>query len=137
MMKFKEFFKKHLGDGILALALVALSASLLAYYLLPRNDSGDKYANVYHRNEILYEKISLKGEDEKFPIDIENDKEHIHMVVELKNHKIGITYSNCSNQYCVHQGFIDSTMQTLICAPNEVRVTIYSLTPSHDSEIEI
>lgn len=136
-MKVKEFFRKHLGDGILGLFLVALSVSLLVYYLIPRNDVGDKYANIYHQNDLLYEKISLKGEDNSYPIDIENDKEHIHMVVELKDHKIGIAYSNCSNQYCVHQGFIDSTMQTLICAPNEVRVTIYSLTPSHDSEIEI
>ena len=136
-MKIKEFLKKHLGDGILGLLLVSLSVSLLAYYLIPRNEEGKKYANVYHQNEILYEKIFLSGENHSYPINIENEKEHVHMVVELKDHKIGITYSNCSNQYCVHQGFIDSTMQSLICAPNEVRVTIYSFHPTHDSEIEI
>lgn len=136
-MKGKEFFKKHLGDGILGLFLIALSVSLLVYYLVPRNEGGDKYANIYHQNDLLYEKVSLKGEGHSYPIHIENEKENIDMVVELKDHKIGITYSNCSNQYCVHQGFISSTMQTLICAPNEVRVTIFSMTPSHDSEIEI
>lgn len=136
-MKGKEFFKKHLGDGILGLFLIALSVSLLVYYLVPRNEGGDKYANIYHQNDLLYEKVSLKGEDHSYPIHIENEKENIDMVVELKDHKIGVTYSNCSNQYCVHQGFISSTMQTLICAPNEVRVTIFSMTPSHDSEIEI
>ena len=134
-MKAKEFFKKHLGDGVLGLFLVTLSLSLLVYYLLPRNDEGEKYANIYHQNDLLYGNISLKGENHTYPIHIEN--ENIDMVVELKDHKIGITYSNCSNQYCVHQGFISSTMQTLICAPNEVRVTIYSSSASHDSEIEI
>ena len=62
-MKIKEFLKKHLGDGILGLLLVSLSMSLLAYYLIPHNEGGEKYANIYHQNDLLYEKISLKGED--------------------------------------------------------------------------
>lgn len=136
-MKIKDFFKKHLGDGILGLLLVSLSVSLLAYYLIPRKEEGEKYTNIYHQNDLLYERILLSGEDHSYPIHIDKDNEHVDMVVELKDHKIGITYSNCSNQYCVHQGFINSTMQSLICAPNEVRVTIYSLNPTHDSEIEI
>lgn len=136
-MKIKDFFKKHLGDGILGLLLVSLSVSLLAYYLIPRNEEGEKYANIYHQNDLLYERILLSGEDHSYPIHIDKDNEHVDMVVELKDHKIGITSSNCSNQYCVHQGFINSTMQSLICAPNEVRVTIYSLIPTHNSEIEI
>lgn len=136
-MKIKDFFKKHLGDGILGLLLVSLSMSLLAYYLIPRKEEGEKYASIYHQNDLLYEKILLSGEDHSYPIHIDKDNEHVDMVVELKDHKIGITYSNCSNQYCVHQGFINSTMQSLICAPNEVRVTIYSLNPTHNSEIEI
>ena len=57
-MKIKEFLKKHLGDGILGLLLVSLSMSLLAYYLIPHNEEGKKYANIYHQNDLLYEKIS-------------------------------------------------------------------------------
>ncbi len=137
MSKVKGFLKKHLGDLVVGLLLFASSCALLGYYLFPRTDSGEVFANVYHQNEVIYEKISLKGEDKEYPVKIENGDVSINMIVELKDHKIGIKESNCSNQYCVHQGYTNSPMQTLICAPNEVRVSLYSLKATHDSEIEI
>ena len=124
-MKAKEFFKKHIGDFVVFIALIATSLSLLVYYLIPRNE-GDVFARVMHQNEVLYDDISLKGEDKEYPIDIIDGDKHIEMLVELKDHTIGIVHSNCSNQYCVHQGFVSSTMKSLICSPNEVVVLLYS-----------
>lgn len=135
MIKAKEFLKKHLGDLIVGIGLLAITFSLLTYYLIPRNTDGKIFANVYHQNTIIYEKIDLSGEDKEYPINIKDGDLDIEMVVELKDHKIGIHSSNCSNQYCVHQGFTDSIMQTLICAPNEVMVTLYSENKTIDSEI--
>ncbi len=136
-MKIKEFFKKHLGDFIVGLSLITVTFSLLIYYLIPRNTSGKIYANVYHQNSLIYEKIDLSLEDKEYPVSITDDGLNIQMVVKVKDHKIGIESSNCSNQYCVHQGFTNSTMQTLICAPNEIRVTIYSENVKPDSEVII
>ncbi len=136
-MKIKEFFKKHLGDFIVGLSLITVTFSLLTYYLIPRNTSGKIYANVYHQNSLIYEKIDLSLEDKEYPVSITDDGLNIQMVVKVKDHKIGIESSNCSNQYCVHQGFTNSTMQTLICAPNEIRVTIYSENAKPDSEVII
>lgn len=135
-MKVKEFFKKHTGDFVVGFSLLAITFSLLIYYLIPRNTSGKIYANVYHQNSLIYEKIDLSI-DKEYPINIKDDDLNIQMVVEVKDNKIGIESSNCSNQYCVHQGFTNSTMQTLICAPNEIRVTLYSETISNDSEVII
>ncbi len=136
-MKIKEFFKKHLGDFIVGLSLITVTFSLLIYYLIPRNTSGKIYANVYHQNSLIYEKIDLSLEGKEYPVSITDDGLNIQMVVKVKDHKIGIESSNCSNQYCVHQGFTNSTMQTLICAPNEIRVTIYSENVKPDSEVII
>ncbi len=136
-MKVKEFFKKHLGDLIVGVLLLASSCALLTYYLYPRSNDGEVYANVYWRNETIYEKISLNGEDKEYPVKLEKDNVTVDMIVELKDHKIGIKESNCANQYCVHQGYTNSPKQTLICAPNEVRVSLYTLKVEHNSEIEI
>ncbi len=136
-MKAKDFFKKHLGDLIVGLGLLAITFSLLTYYLIPRESNGHIYADVYHQNTIIYKKIDLSGEEKEYPINIKEDNKDIQMVVEVKDHKIGIHSSNCSNQYCVHQGFTNSIMQTLICAPNEVMVVLYSENASVDSEIII
>ena len=135
-MKAKEFFKKHLGDFIVGFSLIAITFSLLIYYLIPRNSGGKIYANVYHQNSLVYEKIDLSMNKE-YLVSIKEENVDIEMVVKVKDNKIGIESSNCSNQYCVHQGFTNSTMQTLICAPNEVRVTLYSETATSDSEIII
>ncbi len=137
MKKFHDFLKKHLGDFIVGILLAATSCTLLGYYLFPRDSENDVYANVYWQNELLYEKIYLKGEDKEYPVQINRNNFSIDMIIELKEHKIGVKQSNCSNQYCVHQGYVDSPMQTLICAPNEVIVALYSTKISHDSEIEI
>lgn len=137
MTKAKEFFKKHLGDIIVGVGLLAITFSLLTYYLIPRNQGKKIFADVYHENTIIYKKIDLSGEDKEYPINIKEDDSNIEMVVEVKNHKIGIHSSNCSNQYCVHQGFTDSIMQTIICAPNKVFVTLYSENSYIDSEIII
>lgn len=136
-MSIKEKLKKHLGDMIVFLALLATSITLLVYYLLPRNE-GDIYARVYHQNSIIYDEISLKGEDKQYSIDLEDGDNHIEMTIELKNHQIGITHSNCSNQYCVHQGFTSSPIKSLICSPNEVMVVLYSKNGSSmDSEFDL
>lgn len=136
-MSWREKLKKYVGDAVVFLILLATSITLLIYYLIPRN-TGEIYARIYHQNSILYDEISLKGDDKQYPIDIEEGDKHIEMTIELKDHKIGVTYSNCSNQYCVHQGFSSSVMQSLICSPNEVMVVLYSKNGnSMNSEFDI
>lgn len=44
--------------------------------------------------------------------------------VTIKNGKVSMSFSDCLNQNCVHQGSINRTSQAIICLPNKVVVEI-------------
>ncbi|XVG96147.1 NusG domain II-containing protein [Eubacteriales bacterium KG127] len=44
--------------------------------------------------------------------------------VTIKNGKVSMTFSDCLNQNCVHQGSINRTSQAIICLPNKIVVEI-------------
>ncbi|MCI5697457.1 MAG: NusG domain II-containing protein [Clostridiales bacterium] len=44
--------------------------------------------------------------------------------VTIKDGKVSMTFSDCRNQNCVHQGAISNTSQAIICLPNQVVVEI-------------
>lgn len=44
--------------------------------------------------------------------------------ITIKNGYVQMTFSDCHNQNCVHQGPIKDTSQTVVCLPNKVTITI-------------
>ncbi|MFV0517263.1 MAG: NusG domain II-containing protein [Aminipila sp.] len=42
----------------------------------------------------------------------------------IKDGRVSMSFSDCSNQVCVHTGSISQTTQSIICLPNKVMVQI-------------
>lgn len=53
--------------------------------------------------------------------------------VVIENGKVRIQSSPCRNQYCVHQGWLQSTGQVAICLPNRISVELIGKQKSYDS----
>lgn len=124
-MKVKDFFQKHLGDLITGVVLVSLSCGLMAYYLWPREVTGDLYAFVRHDGELVIDPIVLSGVDQEYTVSLPDDG--VSMVIARENHKVRVKSSNCYGQECVRMGAIQTSMQEILCVPNHVSITITTL----------
>lgn len=121
---------------VVGLVLVAVSCGLMVYVFWPSQSGSDIYASVYVSAKIV--KIEDKEEIDLTKVTEEKSYElqgkETTFTVTVRKGEIGITHSGCANQFCVNQGFISRTSQTLICAPNEVVITLKG---NNSGEIEI
>ena len=53
--------------------------------------------------------------------------------VEINMGKARIKKSNCSNQYCIMQGWISKINHSVVCIPNLFKISIKSKMLSYDS----
>lgn len=87
----------------------------------------DHYASFYYQNKVIYsENLSLL-ENEKTITFYKKDYEKFvgDITVQLNPQKgVAIKESNCKNQTCVHQGYINKVGESLVCLPNSFYVEI-------------
>lgn len=53
--------------------------------------------------------------------------------IEIADGKVRFLQSPCSNQYCVHQGWLKRAGQTVICLPNQLSLELLGATKQFDS----
>lgn len=53
--------------------------------------------------------------------------------IEIKQGKVRFLSSPCTNQYCVHQGWLRHEGQAAICLPNRVSLELLGTQKSYDS----
>ena len=53
--------------------------------------------------------------------------------IEIKQGKVRFLSSPCTNQYCVHQGWLYHAGQAAICLPNRVSLELLGTQKSYDS----
>ncbi len=63
---------------------------------------------------------------------------HIHgpkgvAVISIENGKARFKYSPCTNQYCVHQGWLSRAGQVAICLPNQISLQLLGAKSPYDS----
>ncbi len=51
--------------------------------------------------------------------------DHLNYIT-IKDGKVSMSFSDCSNQVCVHTGWISETKDTIVCLPNKVVIEIQS-----------
>lgn len=54
--------------------------------------------------------------------------------IEIKEGRVKAIESPCPRKTCIHNGWIDKSYQSIVCAPN--RVTIYLAKENEDNEID-
>jgi hypothetical protein len=126
---------------VLSLVLVASSSALLAYYFWPKPASDNLYAYVYISAKLTqlekgsdFINLSNVKEEKSYTIQGKEEGTSGKMVITVKTGAIGVTESGCSNQFCVKQGFVSRAGESIICAPNELLITLKGV---DDSEIII
>jgi len=108
-----------LGDFLIFFIFISIVIiSLNFYFQLPKGD----YLEISHGNEtkqytLMQNKTLIFDEIE----------------VEINMGKAKIKKSNCSNQYCVMQGWISKINHSAVCIPNLFKMSIKSKTLSYDS----
>ena len=60
-----------------------------------------------------------------------------HNNITIKNGKVSMSFSDCRNQNCVHQGKISDTSQAIICLPNQVVVEIIDNKKDGGDDIDV
>lgn len=60
-----------------------------------------------------------------------------HNNITIKNGKVSMSFSDCRNQNCVHQGKISNTSQAIICLPNQVVVEIIDSKKDGGDDIDV
>ncbi len=60
-----------------------------------------------------------------------------HNNITIKNGKVSMSFSDCRNQNCVHQGKISNTSQAIICLPNQVVIEIVDNAKDGGDDIDV
>ena len=92
-----------------------------------RNDEEDTV--VIYVDGKIEKKLDL-NKNQEYKVNVDNG----YNIIRIKDKKVRIKESDCSNQTCVNMGTISKDGQTLICLPHKVEVTIVS---DDKSEVDV
>ncbi len=81
----------------------------------------EKYVIIYSDNT-LYKKIAVKNN--KLSKTFEIESKYGHNTVKIINGGVLVTKSDCPDQICVKEGFIDKPGQSIICLPHKLVIEI-------------
>jgi len=121
-MEDKKIINKK--DIILIVAILVIAAGIWGALTLFNSTPEEEEATVY--GEIFFGPNSIKlvplDYDQTFSVPI-----NPHVVFEVRDGMIGFIESNCSDQICVHTGFIsgDIFFPFAACLPNGLILTIH------------
>ncbi len=104
------------ADIILAIILLLLGG-ITTYMIAFGNNQGDTVLITVDGNE--YGRYALY-KDRHITV---KQNDHINEI-NIKDGKVSMDFSDCSNQICVHAGAISKISQTIVCLPNRVMVEI-------------
>jgi len=91
------------------------------------------------RNEVASQLQIRQGDTIIGSYDLNQTRElHIHgprgdSHISIAQGKVRFKQSPCSNQYCVHQGWLSRAGQVAICLPNQVSLQLIGAKKSYDS----
>lgn len=119
------------GDYILIFLIIIISVCSILYMTISTG------SQLYMQKKVIIEldgklyKEILIDEETSLIIDIEEN--HIKNKIHIENNKVFMEESNCNNQICVKQGYIEKSNQMIVCLPNKISVRIEGI----DNEIDV
>jgi len=91
-------------------AVIALCLGVM-YFISPAQDAS--FAQITSNGKVI-KTVSLDM-DQEFTVDDKN-------TVTVRDGKIAVTWAQCPDQYCVHQGFQNGG-RDIVCLPNRLVIT--------------
>lgn len=108
--------------GLIAFAVILLSAALLCGFFLFTADNGEKKtAYIYSGGELLY-CIDLSSDNKEISVKTDSG----YNKVCLKDGKIGVIEADCPDKTCIKTGLTDSSFIPVICMPHRLEIVIKS-----------
>ena len=111
-------------DLILIFVVLVIFVSLA---ILFNHKKGGDVATVTHNGTIV-DTIDL-SKDGNYRYDFEEG----YNIVLVDDGKVRVIESNCTNQNCVNQGFVENTNDAIICLPHKFCVTVKSNDVTYDA----
>ena len=121
--------KKLINDIILVGSLLIVAAIALIVVATQKVKT-NLVAKISVGNEVVEVVDLSKEEDKHYFVDGVHGKMHIHTY----DGKIAVLESNCPHQDCVRMGYVSDSNHPIICAYNQVTITINGNT-TNDVEI--
>ncbi|WP_347995304.1 NusG domain II-containing protein [uncultured Eubacterium sp.] len=112
------------------IAIICVAVIVIICYItvnLLRNGEADTV--VIYVDGKIEKKLDL-NKNQEYKVNVDNG----YNIIRIKDKKVRIKESDCSNQTCVNMGTISKDGQTLICLPHKVEVTIVS---DDKSEVDV
>lgn len=107
---------------IASILVLALAISLI-FYMIQQASAGHTVARIVI-DGVEVETIDLTTAEDQ-TIDLQ-PLWGVPVILEVKNHQIRFASSDCPDQICVNDGFIDTELQMAVCMPNRTVVAIDS-----------
>ena len=106
------------NDIFLCVGIILISLFILGLFKLGNNQ--DKEAIVYHGNDIVL-KIDLT-DSSKREYTVTGDNGDV--LIETEGGKVRVVDEISPKHLCSIQGFVDSSMESIICLPNNIVIKI-------------
>ena len=91
------------------------------------------FSIYFQFEENKFVEIEANGIKKIYSTSIVKEMQYPGITIEINNGKVRVKKSNCPNKYCQMQGWISRNFQTILCIPNNLRVTILKSNESFDS----
>lgn len=120
----QSFPKPLLGDWLVI--IVSLILIVGAFHTLWHSERAAKLR--IRQGDAVYATLSL---DQERAIDIRGPLGNSRIVIH--HGQVRFEHSPCTNQYCVHQGWLSRAGQVAICLPNQVSLELLGSNKPYDS----
>jgi hypothetical protein len=115
-------------SDIKLILIVLVVLAIVFLYLNTLNSSGN-YAVVYYENEII-KKIDLSIDSEYIVKGFNGD-----VVISVKSNSIAVIEEDSPKHLCSLQGYVNSSLQPIICLPNKIVIKIEGLAEEVDTVV--
>ena len=110
----KRMYRVNIADIAIAVLVIALSITPL--FSFNKTAPAGSTLNIYEDGRLVKQAdLSVNAEYKVKNVEIQ-----------VMDKKARITKSDCPHQICVHEGWISTPAQTLVCVPNKILVEIKS-----------
>lgn len=117
-----SFWKKHRWDFCLLIGLMALTCSFFAFRFQGDFSSKEEIIAKVYLGNTLQKTINLSDIDEYKEEEIDGLKGK--MTLGMCHNQIAVIYSSCPGQECVHEGYVRSNNHPIVCAYNQVLISL-------------